>query len=143
MEPVTIPRSGLMRVVIVDDTPCVRERVKALLQVDAPYAEVVGEACEVQAAIQLIRDRCPDVVLLDLQLAGASGLEVLRAVTRVPHAPIVIVLTNLVSLEYQIICREAGAGFFLDKSFDFERLPYIFRVLARKSGLNFDERTIL
>lgn len=143
MEPVTIPRSGLVRVVIVDDTSLVRERVKALLQVDAPYAEVVGEAGEVQAAIQLIRDRCPDVVLLDLQLAGTSGLEVLRAIKRAPHAPIVIVLTNLASLEYQIICLEAGAEFFLDKSFDFERLAHILRELARKSDLNFDERKIL
>lgn len=143
MEPITIPKSGLVRVVTVDDTPLVRERVKAMLQIDAPYAEVVGEAGEAQAAIQLIRDRCPDVVLMDLQLAGASGLEVLWAVKRAPHAPIVIVLTNLASFEYQLICLEAGADFFLDKSFDFERLAYILRELARKSGFNFDERKIL
>lgn len=143
MEPTTITESAFVRVVIVDDTPLVRERLKALLRADAPYAEVVGEAGEVQAAIRLIRDTRPDVVILDLQLAGASGCEVLRAVKLAPHAPVVIVLTNLASLEYQITCLEAGAEFFLDKSFGFERLADILRDLARKSGSDSEERNIL
>ena len=53
MEPITIIESAFMRVVIVDDAPGVRDRVKALLHADAPYAEVVGEAGEAQAAIRL------------------------------------------------------------------------------------------
>jgi DNA-binding NarL/FixJ family response regulator len=143
MEPTTITESAFVRVVIVDDTPVVRERLKALLHADAPYAEVVGEAAEAQAAIRLIRDRRPDVVILDLQLAGASGLEVLRAVKLAPHAPVVIVLTNLASLEYRITCLEAGAEFFLDKSFGFERLADILRDPARKSGPDSEERDVL
>jgi len=142
MEPATLTRSVFVRVVIVDDTPLVRERLKALLYADAPYAEVVGEAGEAQAAIRLIRDTRPDVVILDLQLAGASGCEVLRAVKLAPHAPVVIVLTNLASLEYQITCLEAGAEFFLDKSFGFERLADILRDLARKSGPDSEERDV-
>ena len=142
MEPTTITESAFVRVVIVDDTPRVRERLKALLHADAPYAEVVGEAGEAQAAIRLIRDRRPDVVILDLQLAGASGYEVLRAVKLAPHAPVVIVLTNLASLEYQSTCLEAGAEFFLDKSFGFERLADILRELARKSGPDSEDREV-
>lgn len=104
---------------------------------------MVGEAVEAQAAIGLIRERRPDVVILDLQLAGGSGLEVLRAVMLVPQAPVVIVLTNQSSLEYQRVCLEAGAAFFLDKSFGLERLADILRELARKSGPDSDERKIL
>ena len=137
MEPTTITESAFVRVVIVDDTPLVRERLKALLHADAPYAEVVGEAAEAQAAIRLIRDTRPDVVILDLQLVGVSGIEVLRAIKLAPHAPVVIMLTNLTALEYQITCLEAGAEFFLDKSFGFEQLPDILRHLARKSGPRF------
>jgi DNA-binding NarL/FixJ family response regulator len=143
MEPTTIIKSAFVRVVIVDDTPRVRERLKALLHADAPHAEVVGEAGEARAAIRLIRDMRPDVVILDLQLVGPSGLEVLRAVKLAPHAPVVIVLTNLASLEYQITCLEAGAEFFLDKSFGFERLADILRDLARKSGSDSEERNVL
>lgn len=60
-----------------------------------------------------------------------------------PHAPVVIVLTNLTSLEYQSTCLEAGAEFFLDKSFGFERLADILRDLARQSGPDSNERNIL
>ena len=143
MEPTTTIECAFVRVMIVDNTPRVRERLKALLHADAPFAEVVGEAAEAQIAIQLIRDRCPDVVILDLQLSGASGLEVLRAVKLAPHAPVVIVLTNLTSLEYQIACLEAGAEFFIDKSFGFERLADILRDLAWKSGPDSEERNVL
>ena len=102
-----------------------------------------GEAGEAQAAIRLILDRRPDVVILDLQLSGASGLEVLRVVKLAPHAPVVIMLTNLISLEYQITLLKAGAEFFLDKSFGFERVADILRHLARRSGPNSEERKIL
>mgnify|MGYP001795693410 CR=1 FL=1 len=93
--------------------------MKVSLHADAPYAEVVGEAGEAQAAIRLIRDMRPDVVILDLQLANTSGCEVLRAVKLAPHVPVVVVLTHLVSLEYQTILFAARPEFFLDKVFDF------------------------
>ncbi len=143
MEPIAIIESAFMRVVIVDDAPGVRDRLKALLHADAPYAEVVGEAGEAQDAIRLIRDTRPDVVILDLQLVGASGIEVLRAIKPAPHAPCVIMLTNLTDLEYQITCLEAGAEYFLDKSFGFERLADILRNLARKARPDFEEGNVL
>jgi len=132
MEPTTITESAFVRVVIVDNTPRVRERLKALLHTAAPYAEVVGETAEAQAAIRLIRDRRPDVLILDLQLAGGSGFEVLRAVKLAPHAPVVIVLTNLTAFEYQTTCLEAGAEFFLDKSFGFDQLAKTIQTLSHR-----------
>ena len=48
-----------------------------------------------------------------------------------------------VDAPYAEVVGEAGAEFFLDKSFGFERLADILRELARKSGLNCDERKIL
>jgi len=132
-----------VRVVIVDDASFVLERLKALLRADAPHAEVVGEDGEAQAAIRLIQDTRPDIVILDLQLAGASGIDVLRVVKLAPWAPVVIMLTNLASLEYQINCLQAGAEFFLDKSFGFERLADILRDLAQRSGTESEESEVL
>lgn len=143
MKPATLTESAFVRVVIVDNTPLVRERLKALLRAVAPYAEVVGEADEAQAAIRLIRDTCPDVVILDFQLAGPSGVEVLRAVKLAPHTPVVIMLTNLSSLEYQITCLAAGAEYFLDKSFAFERLGDILHDLVRQPSPDSTGREVL
>lgn len=134
MESATIIRSAIVRVVIVDDSLIVRVRLKALLRADAPHAEVVGEAEEAQTAIRLIQDTRPDVVILDLKLAGGSGFEVLRAVKLAPHAPVVIVLTNLTSVEYQTTCLEAGAEFFLDKSFGFDKLAKTIKTLSHRLG---------
>ena len=80
MEPTTIIERAFVRVVIVDDALLVRERLKASLHHDVSYTEVVGETGEAQAAIRLTRDMRPDMVILDLQLAGTSGCEMLPAV---------------------------------------------------------------
>lgn len=132
MEPTTVARGAIVNVVIVDGTPFVRERLKALLHTHVPQVDVIGEAAEAQGAIRLIRDIRPDVVILDLQLAGGSGFNVLRAVKLAPHAPIVIVLTNLTTIEYHVACLEAGAEFFLDKSFGLDLLTDILGHLARR-----------
>lgn len=47
-----------------------------------------------------------------------------------PHAPVAIMLTNLVSAEYCPICREVGVEFFVDKSFGDEQLAGILKALA-------------
>lgn len=132
MEPTTITRGSVVNVVIVDGAPFVRERLRALLHTNVPQVDVIGEAADAQTAIRLIRDTRPDAVILDLQLAGGSGFNVLRAVKLVPSAPIVIVLTNLTTIEYHVACLEAGAEFFLDKSFGLDLLTDILGHLARR-----------
>lgn len=132
--------NSLVRVVIVDDSLIVRERLKALLVDDAPYAEVVGEAEEAQAAIRLIQNRLPDVVILDLQLLDGTGFEVLRWLKLAAQQPVVIVLTNLITPEYKAACLADGAQYILDKSFGFERLAIILRDLTITSDPSAEER---
>lgn len=71
-----------------------------------------------------------DVMILDIQLSGRSGIEVLREVKRTPHAPVVIMLTNLVSAEWRAACWKAGAECFVDKSFGYEQLAGILEGLS-------------
>jgi DNA-binding NarL/FixJ family response regulator len=67
-----------IRVVIVDDHQMFRSGVKAEL---GPSVEVVGEAEDVDGALAVIAKTAPDVVLLDVNLPGGGGAEVLRRVT--------------------------------------------------------------
>ncbi len=67
----------LPRVFLVDDHGLIRSGIRAEL---AGHAEVVGEADEVEAAIEMISERRPDVVLLDVHLPGGGGLAVLEAI---------------------------------------------------------------
>jgi DNA-binding NarL/FixJ family response regulator len=65
----------MTRVVLVDDHQMFRTGVKAEL---GPGIEVVGEAGDVDSAVDVIKSAAPDVVLLDVHLPGGGGIEVLR-----------------------------------------------------------------
>lgn len=66
-----------LRVLIVDDHPVVRDGLKALLG-DAEGLEVVGEACDGEAAVRRAVELRPDVVVMDLSMPGMGGLEAVR-----------------------------------------------------------------
>jgi two-component system response regulator DevR len=110
------------RVFIVDDLPSMRERLRELIDgIDG--IEFVGEAGTPLEAIAGIRRTHPDYVLLDYQLVGGTGLDVLRDVH--PGAPEItfIVLTNHATTQHRRACLDAGARFFFDKSTEFGEVP--------------------
>ena len=116
-------------VFIVDDSVWIRARLaEALCRL--PEVTVVGEAATASAAVAGILRTRPDSVVLDLNLAGRSGLDVMRAVR--PEAPevVFIVLTNHCESQYRDACVAAGATYFLDKSRDFERVPSVIAEIA-------------
>ena len=121
--------NGNTSVFIVDDSASIRSRLADMLStVDG--ISVVGEAANAGEAIDAILHFRPDSVLLDLNLMGRSGIEVLRAVR--PQAPeiVFVVLTNHAEPQYRKACAKAGAAYFLDKSCDFERVPDVIAEIA-------------
>ena len=81
-----------MRVLIVDDEAFARQRVARLLAECGGDAELVGEAASGQAAVTAIRALAPDVVFLDIQMPGMSGLDVVRALAP-EELPLVVFVT--------------------------------------------------
>lgn len=73
----------------------------------------------------------PDVVILDLELATGSGLEVLRFIRQSKRKTLVIVLTNLSHPHYRRKCLAEGADYILDKSVEFEE---VFKILQHTFG---------
>ena len=76
-------------VLIVDDEPLARKQLRDFVE-DVPWLECIGEAPDGGAAIELINSVEPDLVFLDVQMPGVSGLEVLR---RVRYRPAVVFTT--------------------------------------------------
>ncbi len=68
-----------LRVVIVDDEPLARERLRGLLDAERDV-EVVGEVEDGASAVEWLRRRAPDVVFLDVQMPGMTGFDVVREV---------------------------------------------------------------
>ena len=114
-----------MMVFIADDSDPVRERVIDLLA-EIGGAEVIGEARNYDEALEGIRSLKPHVVILDIQMPGGSGIDVLKQIKQDSRPPVVLMLTNHASPQYRKKCTEWGADFFLDKSREFESLASIF-----------------
>lgn len=79
------------RVLIVDDEPLARERVRSMLRDEADI-EVAGECGDGLAAVAAIKKLSPDLLFLDVQMPGMDGFEVLRAVGK-DWMPVVIFVT--------------------------------------------------
>jgi len=85
------PDPTILRVLVVDDEPIARRRLKRLLE-RAARVEIVAECGDGLAALAAIREHRPDVVFLDVQMPGLNGFEVLRALDGSPM-PVVVFVT--------------------------------------------------
>lgn len=81
---------------------------------------ILGSATGSTVAIEEIERLQPDLIVLDLQLAEGSGIDVLRHFSGRPDAPVIIVLTNHCDTVSRSICIEAGASACFDKSTQFD-----------------------
>jgi DNA-binding NarL/FixJ family response regulator len=106
------PRTNVF---IVEDSAPIRERLIGLLR-DIEGVTVVGEAETAKAAVEGILRTKPDSVVLDIQLNGSSGIEVLRKIHPLAPEVVFIVLTNHSNPQYRRLYTEAGASHFLDKT---------------------------
>ena len=117
------------QVFIVDDSASIRVRL-AQLVASMHNVEVVGEAGTASEAVAGIIRARPDSVLLDLNLMGSTGLDVMRKTRLAVPDTIFIVLTNHFEPQYRDASFEAGARYFLDKSQDLHKVADVIAEIA-------------
>jgi two-component system response regulator AlgR len=118
-----------MRVLVVDDEPLARQRLRALLGEVAPQAQV-SEAANGAEALSGAGQELPDVVLLDIRMPGIDGLEVARHLAGLPAPPAVVFTTAYD--QHALDAFEARAVDYLLKPVRAERLG---AALARAQAL--------
>lgn len=106
---------------LVEDSPMIRERLVALLS-PLEGMHLVGYADSSDTAVREIVAQRPDAVLLDLNLANGSGIDVLRALQVQAPEVDVFVLTNFANPQYRRLCTSLGARGFFDKTTEFEKV---------------------
>lgn len=118
-----------MKVFLVEDSPEICERLRNMID-GIPCIKLVGSVDNEADAVRDIGAVQPDLVILDLNLASGSGIEVLRQIKLHAFSGVVIVLTNFAYPQYRKKCVELGADYFLDKSQEIEILNALLVRLA-------------
>ena len=119
-----------MKLLVVDDD---RDLVELLDYALRREGYEVVRAYDGEAALETLNRERPDLVVLDINLGGSSGLEVLREVRRRWRLP-VIMLTALDSEEDKVRGLESGADDYLTKPFSHRELIARIRAQLRRSG---------
>ena|SRR6266576_1880786 len=104
-----------LEIVVIDDSPVVREQLSRAFA-EAEGCHLVGMAASGDEGIEMARSLRPDIIVLDLSMPKRSGLEVLREIRKGDQGVMIIIFTSDDSLTLRLICREAGANFFVTKS---------------------------
>jgi DNA-binding NarL/FixJ family response regulator len=113
----------------------IRERLVSLLE---PVAgtQLIGFADRSDLAVSEIVRLRPDAVVLDLNLAHGTGVDVLRALQDSAPEVSVYVLTNFAIPQYRKLCMHLGASGFYDKSTEFEKVRDVIAARATQQFLN-------
>ena len=119
----------MIRVVLIDDQTLVRRGVRALLEL-AGDITIVAEADDGIEGAAVIRRERPDVVLLDIRMPKASGLELLRELRDAGELPPTILLTTFDDDEALLEGVKAGARGYLLKDVSLEQLTGAIRAVA-------------
>lgn len=118
-----MPANMKTRVLIVDDEPLGRERVRKLLQ-DEREVEVIGECPDGASAVEAIRTESPDIVFLDVQMPELDGFEVIKAISGEKMPAVIFVTAHD---QFALKAFEVHAVDYLLKPFDRDRFKTALR----------------
>jgi DNA-binding NarL/FixJ family response regulator len=125
--------------VLVDDHMFVRKGIRAMVE-KSPDIIVVGEAETPQAALEMISEERPCVVVLDLQMPGVTGADLCRRIATVSPESAILVLSAFLNPQLLRSCLASGArGYLLKETEDLDIVSAI-KTVAH-GGTVFDRRT--
>jgi DNA-binding NarL/FixJ family response regulator len=120
----------MKRILIADDHEIVRRGLRQILTDEFPKLQV-GEASDARSAVETVRKQAWDAVLLDINMPGRSGLEVLEELKRLRPAMPVVVLTAFPEEDYAVRAFKLGAsGYVTKESASDELLAALRKALA-------------
>jgi len=120
------------RILVVDDEHLIRWSLEQNLR---KQGYEVSTAASGEEALKLLREETPDLMLLDVQLPGINGMDVLRKVKETEEDIIVIMVTALGVLETAVKAMRLGAYDYINKPFNLDELAIVIRKALETSEL--------
>ncbi len=103
-----------IRVLLTDDHTLFRKGIGTVLDAE-PDMEIVGEASNGTEAVEQIRERRPDIVLMDIGMPGLSSFEAARQISKLRPATKVMFLTMYDDEDYLMECMQVGGNGYMLK----------------------------
>jgi YesN/AraC family two-component response regulator len=111
----------MMKILIVDDSKLLRDRLRdSLLAIE--NVEIVGEAANGTEAMEIIKDKNPDFIILDIRMPGMNGITVMEKMKEQGSKSKICIFTNFPYPQYKQKCLSEGADYFFDKNQDFKEI---------------------
>jgi DNA-binding NarL/FixJ family response regulator len=118
-----------IRIALVDDHALLRAGIRALLE-KLPGIEVVGEANNGREALELIKKKGPNVILLDISMTELGGLEALPRIVKDFPAVKVLILSAFANEEFVLRALRSGAAGYMLKDAAAEELELAIKAVA-------------
>jgi len=113
-----------MKILIIDNSVEMIERLEEIIS-EAPVSAIIYGALSYEAALKSFKENMPEVVLLDISLSGNRAITILKEIKEIEPATTIIVLSINTDDKLKEQCRILSADFFLDKYYEFEKIPAI------------------
>jgi DNA-binding NarL/FixJ family response regulator len=124
----------MISVLLVDDQTLVRQGIRSLLELSEDI-RVIAEAVDGAQAVEMIPQKKPDVVLLDLRMPGLSGIDVLNTLAQANQLPATIILTTFDDDQLVLAGLKAGARGYLLKDVSLDQLVDAVKTVAAGGSL--------
>lgn len=111
-------------VMVVDDHIPVAERLTNILY-SMDSVGLVVHAPNYDAAMDLLSHCSISFLLVDINLPGKNGIEILRSIGKSGYKAKVMMISNQNNSYYRELCASLGASYYFDKSDDFDKIPFI------------------
>jgi DNA-binding NarL/FixJ family response regulator len=112
-----------LSILIVEDSNLIFQRMKLLLSELDCISRIIQSADGFEA-LTALKELKPDVVLLDINLPGKSGISILKEIKSSSEIKVVM-LSNYSDDYYRTLCASLGADHFLDKSTEFDQIATV------------------
>jgi DNA-binding NarL/FixJ family response regulator len=123
-----------MRVLLADDSNLIVERLSEMLKMYGK-TEIVGSYKNGYDALNAMKDLNPDLAIIDINMPGMSGIDVVTEIRKTNRDMKIIILTFYSSARYNDLAMKAGADYFFNKVDDFEEVSMVVAGILWKKGI--------
>ena len=133
----------MIKVLIADDENIIRRTIRLIGNWEENNMEIIGEAKNGLEAVELIRDKSPDLILLDMKMPGYSGEEVLNIIEENNIGSSVIVISGFDDFQFAKVALKYGAVDYILKPIDRNELNRALEQVRKKYSDRPEEKGIV